>query len=49
MLYLLLLVSIFSTNKIVLSIALVSLIILLAEKIRKLIHLQKGAKHGKKR
>ena len=49
MLYLLLLVSIFTTNKIVLSIALISLIILLIQKVRKLIHLQKGARYGKKR
>lgn len=49
MLYLLLLVSIFATNKIILSITLISLITLLIQKVRKLIYLQKGAKYGKKR
>jgi len=49
MLDLLVVISIFCENKIVLSIVLVFSIVLLIQKIRKLIHLQKGARYGKKR
>lgn len=49
MLDLLVLISVLCDNKIILTIALIFLIALLIQKVRKLIHLQKGARHGKKR
>nr|DAF26096.1 MAG TPA: hypothetical protein [Caudoviricetes sp.] len=49
MLDLLVVISIFCENKIVLNIALVFSIVLLIKKIRKLLHLRKVAKYGKKR
>lgn len=49
MLDLLVLVSVLCDNKIILTIALIFLTALLIQKVGKLIHLQKGAKYGKKR
>jgi len=49
MLDLLVLISVLCDNKIILTIALIFLTALLIQKIRKLIRLQKGATHGKKR
>lgn len=49
MLYLLILISMLCENKIVLTISLIFLVVLLIQKARKLMYLQKGAKHGKKR
>lgn len=49
MLYLLVLISVFCDNKILLTIALIFLMALLVQKLRKLAHLQKEVKHGKKR
>lgn len=49
MMDLLVLISMLCENKIILTISLIFLVALLVQKVRKLIHLQKGAYHGRKR
>ena len=49
MMDLLVLISMLCENKIILTISLIFLVALLVQKVRKLIHLQEGAYHGKKR
>ena len=45
----LVLISVLCDDKVILMLALIFLIALLIQKVRKLIHLQEGAYHGKKR